>query len=202
MAKTCGVSNNQNLRRMNSEFLRRMMWEAHYSLKMTTNTTYLLQPYMSIEELADSKQRREATAQFIAKRQQAGKAMLLPIRISFVDGHNVAPVRRSGRGMKQRVKQMKATFTQAEVSPYKIAKPYKVCTAIWEVEGHKCFFYGSIGITPAEGHNPKDNGDLVIFYTPDWKEVDVFIFRGLAQPNNIANLQEAVQYVERNVEIG
>ena len=58
-------------------------------------------------------------------------------------------------------------------------------------------YYGTIGIILGENQKPKDNGDLVIFRTCDWKEVDIYIFRGLANPNEIANLQEAVAFIEK-----
>lgn len=83
-----------------------------------------------------------------------------------------------------------------------MAKPYKVCTSIWQVEGRKCFFYGTIGINFEENQPPTDNGDLVIFFTPNWKDVDVFIFKGLVNPNKIENLQEAVGFVEEIVHLG
>lgn len=187
---------------MNKEFLRRQMWEAHYALKQGTTATYIFQPYLPIEALEDRKQKKEATAQMITKMQAKGQGMLLPFRICFITGEDSAPVGKSGRGARQKVAQMKAGFTIPEESPYKLAKPYKVCTSVWQVEGHKCFFYGTIGITFAEGQKPVDNGDLVIFYTSNWKAVDVFIFRGLAKPNDSANLQDAVQFVEENVMLG
>ena len=187
---------------MNKEFLKKVMWEAHYTLKEGTSATYIFLPYIPIEALQDRRQKAQVSAQMIAGMQEAGQEMLLPFRICFITGEDSAPVSRSGRGTRQKVAQMKASFTIPEVSPYKIAKPYKVCTSVWQIEGRKCFFYGTIGITLAESQKPKDNGDLVLFYTPDWKEVDVFIFKGLNKPNDIANLQEAVAFVESSVLLG
>lgn len=187
---------------MNREFLKKVMWEAHYCQKPGTNATFLFSPYLPIEQLPDRRQRAEATAQMIAQNQREGWEMLLPFRICFITGEDTAPVANSGRGARKKVAQLKASFTKPEISPYKVAYPFKVCTSVWQVEGRKCFFYGTIGITQAENQKPKDNGDLVLFYTSDWKEVDVFIFKGLVKPNDIANLQEAVQYVEENVALG
>lgn len=187
---------------INQEFLKKQMWQAHYSLKEGTNASYIFQPYLSIEAIQDSKQRKVATAQMVSRMQDKGQEMLLPFRICFIYGEDSAPVNRTGRGKKKKVAQMKASFTIPEQSPYKLAKPYRVCTSIWQVEGHKCFYFGTIGINLAENQKPKDNGDLVIFYTPDWKEIDVFIFKGLVKPNDIANLQEAVRFVEANVVLG
>ncbi len=186
---------------MNREFLRKVMWEAHYCLKPGTNASYLYSPFLSIDQLPDRKQRAEAIAQLIAQNQKEGFEMLLPFRICFITG-DTAPVSNSGRGAKRKVAQLKAMFTKPEISPYKIAYPFKVCTSVWQVEGRKCFFYGTIGITQEKDQRPKDNGDLVIFYTSDWKDVDVFIFKGLWNANDIANLQEVVQFVEESVIIG
>ena len=61
---------------------------------------------------------------------------------------------------------------------------------------------GTLGINLQEGAKPTDNGDLVIFYTAGWREVDIYIFKGLAKPNEIANLQEAVAFVEAIVAKG
>lgn len=187
---------------MNRELLQKISWNARYILKQGTNSSYVYQPYLGIDALSDKKQKLNATAQMIARMQQDGRVMLLPFRVYFIAGDEAAPVGRSGRGKREKVAQMKAKFTLVEESPYKLASPYKVCTSIWQVEGRKCVFYGTIGITQAANQTPKDNGDLVVFYTPNWKEVDVFIFKGLVRPNDIANLQEAVRYVEDNVELG
>ena len=187
---------------MNKELLRKLMWKAHYSLKENTNSVYLFQNFIPIEGIQDKAQKKASTIQMIKQMEEEGKSLLLPLKIYFITGEDSAPVRRSGRGTRKSVTQMKSQFTIPEKSPYKMAKPYKVCTSVWEIEGHKCFFYGTIGINFTENGRPKDNGDLVLFYTPNWKEVDVFIFRGLAKPNETANLEEVVQYVEDNVILG
>lgn len=180
---------------MNQEFLRRMMWEAHYILKPGTSTSYIWASYAAIEALNDRKAKAEATAALIEKNRSEGFQMLLPFRICFIQ-EDAAPVAKTGRGAKAKVAQLKASFTRCEESPYKIAKPFKVCTSIWQVEGTKCFFYGTLGVTQAEGESPLDNGDLLILYTAGWKDVDIFLFRGLAKPNEVANLQDVISYVE------
>ena len=177
------------------------MWRERYVIKEGTSATFILQRYLPIEAIQDRKQKQDATARLIVQMREEGQEMLLPFRICFITG-DAAPISNTGRGAKQKVAQMKACFTRLEESPYKLAKPYKVCTAVWEVEGHKCFFFGTVGITFEEGQKPLDNGDLIVFYTTNWKEVEVFIFKGLVQPNEIASLQEAVQFVEDNVILG
>lgn len=182
---------------MNNEFLRKVMWEAHYTLKSGTNASYILTPFARFEEL-DRKAKGEAIKQKIVDIFSGGGEMLLPIRICII-ADDCAPVSQSGRGTKKKVAQMKAVFTKPEESPYKIAKPYKVCTSIWQCEGYKCYFWGTIGLTKAENTKPQDNGDLVVFYTENWKEVGVYIFKGLAKPNDLANLDEIVEFIDNNV---
>lgn len=180
---------------MNKEFLRKRLWQGEYILKQGTNTSYLLKPYVGIEALQDRQEKTAATLKLIQGAQAAGDEILLPLRVCFITGEDSAPVIHSGRGLKPKVAQMKASFTKIEQSPYKIAKPYKVCTSVWQMEGSRCLFYGTIGITHKEGLPPADNGDLVLFYTSNWKEVGIYIFKGLAKPNSIANLDEAGAFV-------
>ena len=45
---------------------------------------------------------------------------------------------------------------------------------------HQILYYGSLGITGASGRVERDNGDLLIVRTTDWKRLEVFVFRGLA----------------------
>lgn len=186
---------------MNKEFLKKVVWEAHYCLKEGTSTSFIYALYLPIESLADRKEKADATAALVRQIRESGRQMLLPFRICFVQA-DAAPVADTGRGARAKVGQLKATFTKGEESPYKIAKPYKVCTSIWQVPERKCFFYGTLGITKKEGQHPSDNGDLVIFHTAGWKEVEVYIFKGLAKPNEIASLQEAVEYLEGIAAIG
>ncbi|MBQ9184409.1 MAG: hypothetical protein IJ151_00875 [Bacteroidales bacterium] len=180
---------------MNKEFLNKVAWRAHYRLKEGTSTSFVYAPYLRIESITDKKGKAAATARLINEMKAAGRVMLLPFRICFVKA-DAAPVANSGRGARTKVAQMKAKFTKGEDSPYKIAAPFKVCTSIWRVSETRCFYYGTIGITQKVNVHPKDNGDLVIFHTANWKEVEVFIFKGLAKPNEDASLADALEYVE------
>lgn len=175
--------------------MEKVLWQGCYKRKKGTNSAYIFAPYMVVEEMQDKALKAEARALKVAEYQGA-KGMLLPFKIYFIFGNSSAPVSNTGRGAQKREAQLKANFAKYEVSPYKIAKPYKVCTSIWQVKGRKCIFYGTIGITPSEGLKPADNGDLVIFYTSDWEEVQIFIFKGLCKPNGIADLEDAVKYVD------
>ena len=180
---------------MNKEFIRRMMWTAHYSLKPGTSATYLFSEYAGIDAITDGKEKAAATIELLARNRSEGREMLLPFRIYFIQD-DAAPVCHSGRGAREKFAQMKGAFTKREESPYKIAAPFKVCTSVWQIKGSRCLFYGTLGVTPGEGKKPIDNGDLIVFFTPDWREVDIYIFKGLGKPNEVANLQEAVDFVE------
>lgn len=195
MGRKLLFSKNQKRQEMNREFLSRVVWEAHYLLKAGTSTSFIYAPYLPIEALEDRKSKADATATFIRDIKAAGGAMLLPFRICFIK-EDAAPVASTGRGARAKVAQLKAKFTRWEESPYKIAAPFKVCTSVWQIPGTKCYFYGTLGITQKENAYPKDNGDLVIFRTASWREVEVFIFKGLAKPNENASLADALAYVE------
>ena len=171
------------------------MWEAHYVLKPGTTTTFTWAPFAQIDAIEDREAKKAATTELIARNRREGRQLLLPFRICFIQ-EDAAPVANTGRGTRKKVAQMKSHFTRCEESPYKIAKPFKACTSVWQVEGTRCFYWGTLGINMQEGSKATDNGDLIIFYTAGWKEVDIFIFKGLAKPNEIANLHEAVAFVE------
>ena len=172
------------------ELLEKMKWQGHYIQKKGT-FSYILQDLYDESLEPDNKARRLMVCNKLGQLTAAGQAPLLPIRLSFIDP-DTSKVSKSGRGAKARVKQMKANFTGCEESPLKQHKPYKVSTSIWEIEGHKCFFYGTLGITPEEGMPPKDNGDLLAVATSDWKELDVFVFKGMAKPNSVASMEGIV----------
>lgn len=167
-----------------------------YKLKEGTNSSLISAYFADLEVIPDRKEKAEAIRKRTQELKAQGKQVLLPIKLSFITNEETAKVANTGRGAKSRVGQIKSTFTRIEESPYKIAKPYRLCTSIWAVEGYNGYFWGTIGITPQEGAHPKDNGDLVIFHTFNWKEVNVYIFEGLAVPNNIANLQEVVEFLK------
>jgi len=153
---------------MNNEILGNIVTAAVYNLKEGTKTSFI---------------------------DEGGRGPL-PRLVSISVGQDLSQIASKGRGLLPKVGQMKAAFTRAEASPYKQHKPYKVQTAIWRVEGTQTYYYGSLGITDARGHITKDNGDMVIFQTADWKRVRVFVFAGLADPSRLPqNLADAVRYI-------
>lgn len=181
---------------MNSELLHNLLTEAVYSIKLGTTAVLIDNRFKDIESIESRKEKADAIKARTKALVAQGQEVLLPIKLGYITNEETARIAGSGRGARARCGQIKATYTNAEQSPYKIAKPFKLCTSVWQIEGYKCFYYGTIGITQQEGMPPKDNGDLVIFYTADWKEVCVFIFKGLASPNGVADLEGIVQFLK------
>ena len=158
---------------MQQEFLERIMKPATYELKAGTSTSFA---YVAGQHL-------------------------LPKTISISRGADLGKVTRTGRGMLPKVGQMKACFTKAEVSAYKQHKPFKVQTSIWQAEGYRTLYYGTIGITGSSGRIEADNGDLILFSTADWKRVHVAVFVGLAEPTRLPdNLAEAAAFLKKKLQ--
>lgn len=154
---------------MNNEFIHKMMKPAVYELKAGTKCSYA---YVSGHKI-------------------------LPKTISIFRESDAIKIARSGRGLLPKVGQMKSSFTKAESSPYKQNKPYKVHTSIWQIEGYKTLFYGTIGLTGTSGRIEADNGDLILFSTSDWEKVYITIFVGLVDslrlPEVLAQAAECLQ---------
>ncbi len=122
----------------------------------------------------------------------------LPKLISFCIGVEVSHVARTGRGLLPKVGQMKAQFTKGEESPYKQYPPYKVQTSIWRVANTRSYYYGTLGVSNRAGKIGRDNGDMMILHTTDWRRVDAYIFVGLAADKERLpkNLADAVAYLK------
>lgn len=176
---------------MNSEFISKTMWKAHYTRKPAAPTTFLLDLFTDIDSIKGRKAKDEEIV-----RRQAQTDLLLPYRISLTTGDGGAKVANTGRGSRERAAKLDAHFTQPQKSPYMIAKPFNVHTSLWAVPGTKRYFFGTIGINMGEGQKVQDNGDLIFLRTADWDSVDVFIFRGLATPNGIASFDEVLEFLE------
>ncbi|MGI5846895.1 MAG: hypothetical protein ACOX5T_02555 [Candidatus Cryptobacteroides sp.] len=187
-------------RTISREFLYKIMWRAHYYRKERTQS-YIHERFIDFECVADRKERHELTKAELEQMRLEGVLLLLPVRLSIITDEETAKVVHSGRGARKKYAQLKSRFTKIEESPYKLFKPFKVCTSIWRVGGFQRYYWGTIGVTPSEGHPPVDNGDLIIFITADWRDLQVFIFRGLAKPNDMANLQDVVDYLDRTLPI-
>ena len=148
-------------------------------------------------ELSNDSERRKAMRLDIAGLVESGEEWLLPHRLGILRGDSMASTSGSGRATKPMEAQLKASFTKVEESPYKANKPFEVQTGLWKVDGTQVLFYGSLGITGASGRVERDNGDLVIIRTTDWKRLEIFIFRGLAGVSKqLDYLPEVVAFVK------
>lgn len=173
------------------------VWQGHYISSPYASSSYLSEKVVEVLQYEEASERNRALREAIRVQISSNANNLLPFRISIIRGDAMASVRASGRGAKPLVAQLKAQFTMQECSPYKQHKPYKVQTGLWKVEGRQTLFYGTLGISNAEGFISRDNADLLLIRTSDWKELDIFIFKGLAGLNKqLDALPDAVKYVE------
>lgn len=182
---------------MNRQFIKSSMWVGQYVLSPYTSSSYYAATLERNFDLANESERRRAMKEDIEGMVQSGEEWLLPHRLGILQGTSMASTSGSGRASKPMEAQLKASFTKAEESPYKVHKPYEVQTGLWRVEGTQSLFYGSLGITGDCGRVDRDNGDLVIVRTTDWKRLEIFIFRGLAGVDKqLDYLPEAVAFVK------
>ena len=173
------------------------VWQGHYISSPYASSSYLSEKVVEVLQYEIASERNKALHDAIRVQVQNNSNNLLPFRISIIRGDAMTSVRATGRGAKPLVAQLKAQFTMQECSPYKQHKPYKVQTGLWKVEGRQTLFYGTLGISNAEGFISRDNADLLLIRTSDWKELDIFIFKGLAGLNKqLDALPDAVKYVE------
>ena len=162
-----------------------------------TNASYYATSLERNFELSNESARRKAMKEDISGLVKGGEEWLLPHRVGILKGASMASVSGSGRAKKPLDAQLKGSFTKVEDSPYKLNKPYEVQTGLWRVEGERCLYYGSLGITGINGKVERDNGDLIIIRTSDWQRVEIFIFKGLAGVNKqLDYLPEVVAFVK------
>lgn len=181
---------------MNKEFLMNVMWHAKYLQKPHT-TSYVNEHFFDLCNLKGN-DKRDQTTQRIAELKSKGEKVLLPITITLADDTQLctAKIAQTGRGMLKRTRQMKSSFTIPEESIYKREKPYKVCTSVWHVTGRSSYYYGDVAINFFKDSKPKPTHDLMIFKTDDWEMVDVYVFRGMDVPNDEANLDDIVAFLD------
>lgn len=113
-----------------------------------------------------------------------GVTSLLPMITSFLRGDKAPAISNTGRGSKAKFGKLSGQFSTPEVSPYKQNKPWRMQTSLWEIDDYPTWYYGTIGITGANGKIDRDNADLVILHTTDWKRVEVYILKGMAGASN------------------
>ena len=172
------------------------MWRGQYMVSPYTSSSYYASTLERNFELSNESERRRAMKEDIAGLVLSGEEWLLPHRLGILQGASMASTSCSGRATKPMEAQLKAAFTRVEESPYKVSKPYEVQTGLWRVEGTQSLYYGSLGISGTNGRIERDNGDLLIIRTTDWKRLEVFIFRGLAGVDKqLDYLPEVVAFV-------
>lgn len=181
---------------MNKQFIASSMWRGQYVVSPYTSSSYYASTLERNFELSNNSERRKVMSMDIAGLVESGEEWLLPHRIGLLQGDSMTHTSGCGRATNPMVAQLKANFTKIEESPYKVNKPFEVQTGLWKVDGTQVLYYGSLGITGVSGRVERDNGDLVIIRTNDWKRVEIFIFRGLAGVSKqLDYLPEVVDFV-------
>ena len=176
------------------------VWRGHYILSPYASSSFLSTKVEEVLQHEIASERNKAMSEAVTSLVEQGDYNLLPYRISIMVGGAMTSIKPSGRGAKPLVAQLKANFTTKEVSPYKQYKPFKVQTGLWKVEGKQTLFYGTLGISNEAGVISRDNADLLIIKTSDWKILDIFIFKGLAGLNKQLDcLPDAIAYIEKYV---
>lgn len=182
---------------MNNQYLRASLWQATYFRSPYTQASYYAEELARNFEIANDAERRKVMKAEVRGLVSGGERHLLPYRIGILQGDSCRSIHQSGRGCRAMDAQLKGAYTQAEISPYKQYPKYEVQTALWRVEGSRTMYYGSVGITGANGRIDRDNGDLLIMRTEDFDKVEIFIFRGLAGTSKqLDHLQDAVEFVK------
>lgn len=178
---------------MNRQFLEASIWKGKYLRSPYATASYYAECLARNFEICEKADREKAMAEDVKGYVSGGARHLLPYRIGILQKDACREINHSGRGCKPIFCQLKGAYTKNEISPYKQFKPYAVQTGIWRVEGERTLYYGTIGITGPNGRTDKDM-DLVLIHTEDFREVEVFVFVGLA--GNPENLKSAVDYVK------
>ena len=179
---------------MNNQFIVASMWRAEYVAH--THSCYHNAVLNHCFYSSDKSERNKSAKEAIKKLAEAGQYSLLPYRLTILQGDTMADVSRTGRARLPMDAQMKATFTAIEDSPYKTYAPYQVQTGLWQVLGYKSYYAGSIGVTGCSGRIDRDNSDLIVVHTTDWRRLEVYVFRGLAgTQKQLDYLPEVMDYL-------
>lgn len=182
---------------MNNQYLKQSLWQATYIATPFASSGYILDKLSECLEELDKKTRNANIRARIEELVAGGEVCLLPHRLQVLQGPTMQTTSKQGRAIKPMAGQLKGVYIQAEDSPYKVNKPYQVQTGLWPVADRKTIYQGSIGITGPDGHISKDNGDLLLVRTSDWKTLQVYVFRGLAGVNKqLDYLPECVEYIK------
>lgn len=179
-------------------FIKQAMWHKDYVLAPNTSASYYSVDVEMALYFQDEKMRRKQIRQAVLQAvMKNGNEHLLPYRLSILQGDSKVSVSNICRAVKPMDAQLKASFTSAEESPYKQHKPYDVQTGLWQLEGKQMYYYGTLGISNKAGKIDKDNADLIVVKTSDWKRVSVYVFKGLAGTNKqLEHLPEVIAYLD------
>lgn len=173
------------------------MWQGSYILSPFASASYYSSKVEDVLKISSDRERKQAMHDAVRGLVESGDVNLLPYRMGIIQGGAMASVKASGRGLKPLKAQLKAKFTQQEVSPYKQHKPYLVQTGLWQVEGTHSYYYGTLGVSDESGKISRDNSDLIIIWTTDWRVLDVFVFRGMAGvEKQLDCLPEVLEYLK------
>lgn len=182
---------------MNNKFIENSMWKGRYVLSPYTNASYYASNLERDFEVTDKTERERAIKNDVKVLVQSGEEWLLPHRLGILRGSSMASFSHSGRARKKMEAQLKGRFTQIEHSPYKQYKPFEVQSGLWQVEDSQIYYYGSVGISGPTGRVETDNADLLIVRTPDWKTIDICVFKGLAGVHKqLDHLQDVLAFLK------
>lgn len=181
---------------MNNQFITKALWSAVYEAH--TPNCYHNSALDQCFSILDKSERNKMVREAIMTLADEGQYSLLPYRISILRGQSMLDVSRTGRARELMDAQLKGTFTQIEDSPYKTYKPFEVQTGLWKVQGYQSYYYGTIGASGINGRIDRDNSDLIIIHTSDWRHLDIFVFRGLAGvQKQLDYLPEVMAYLKQ-----
>lgn len=172
---------------LTEQIMRIVECKAEYVKSPYAPTAYYAKSLEGCLSIADKSERDKAIKDRVAELVASGEESLLPHRLGIIRGDAMTRTQRNGWARTPQDAQLKASYTSAEVSPYKQHKPYELHTGLRKVAGEDIYYYGTIGITNQTGRIDSDNGDLVVIRTADWERLEVFVFRGFVDRSRQLN---------------
>lgn len=121
-----------------------------------------------------------------------GERNILPERIGYAEDCFLK-LQNKGRALTEKKKgQVTGTFRKDESSVYKLNKPFRLFSTVWEAHHYSLFIgYGDIGISNKEGRIQSSN-DLFIIYKPCKDILQIHLFRSLVDCK-----EEVLKYLDR-----
>jgi hypothetical protein len=123
-----------------------------------------------------------------------GEKNILPERIGYSEDCFLK-LQKKGRALTEKKKgQVTGTFRTDEVSSYKMNKPYRLFSTVWEAQiCPEIIGYGDIGISNDKGRIESSN-DLFILFKPCNDVLEIHLFRSLMESKN-----EVMKYFNRHI---